>query len=60
MESEEANSASREDEIIPKKGSNVFPVIWKWFGFKRSDFQHTKKQLLRKAAAQPTSSITCN
>jgi hypothetical protein len=29
MESGETNSASREDEIIPEKGCNVFSIIWK-------------------------------
>ena len=39
-ESQSSGSASEED-LVAKRGATVTSVVWKWFGYKRSDLQQS-------------------
>lgn len=50
----------QDEELIPKKGTHVTSVIWKWFGFKRSNVNQTFVlcKICRKTIPEKGSSIT--
>ncbi|KAA0721538.1 hypothetical protein E1301_Tti021733 [Triplophysa tibetana] len=56
----ETPGSSHQDELVSKKGNNVTSVIWKWFGFERSDVKQTlvKCKICRKSVATGSGSTT--
>lgn len=36
-----ASADSTDEDLVPRKGSHVTSIIWKWFGFKKSDVEQT-------------------
>lgn len=54
------DGSSRQDDLVPKKGSNVSSVVWKWFGFESSDVEQTfvKCKICRKSVSTGSGSTT--